>query len=108
MNQKECAKVFKALADDTRLKIINYLFRGEYSVSEIACSTDIEYSQVSHHLGVLRNAGLVLDNKEGKFVMYKLHPIFHQQDKKKNVLEFNCCSIEFNDAKLVSNIKNMF
>lgn len=99
MNQKECAKVLKALSDDTRLKILGFLFKGEYSVSEIACSTDIDYSQVSHHLGVLRNAGLVLDNKDGKYVMYKLHPEFHKQND--NVLDFSCCSIKFSDVNLI-------
>jgi len=104
MIQKECAKILKALADDTRLKILEFLFKGEFSVSEIAYSTGIDYSHVSHHLGVLRNAGLVMDNKDGKFVMYKLHPIFHSE--KNNVLDFSCCSIEFSDVNLVGYIKN--
>jgi ArsR family transcriptional regulator len=104
MNQKQCAKVLKALADDTRLKILEFLFKGEYSVSEIACSTDIDYSHVSHHLGVLRNAGIVLDNKDGKFVMYKLHPDFRSE--KTNALDFSCCSIEFSGVNLVGDIRN--
>lgn len=100
MNQKECAKILKALADDTRLKTLEALFKGEYSVSEIACSTDLYYSDVSYHLGVLRNAGLVLDNKDDKYVIYKLHPDFHS--KNNNVLDFSCCSIEFSDVNLIS------
>jgi len=45
---------------------------------------------------VLRNSGLVIDNKDGKFVMYKLHPIFYKQkNNRKKVLDFSCCRVEF-------------
>lgn len=104
-----CATILKALADDSRLKIVECLFDGEFSVSEIADSTGIEYSQVSHHLGVLRNAGLVLDCKEGKFVMYKIHPVLHtHNDKRNHILDFNCCSIEFGNTKFTHNQETKF
>lgn len=97
MDSATCAKVLKAMGDDTRLKILNYLFTGEYSVSDISDSVGVEYSQVSHHLRVLRNAGLVSDSKDGKFVIYKLDPVFYESSqRKKNILDFECCSIEFN------------
>ena len=97
MNSVACAKVLKALGDDTRLKILDYLFTGEYSVSDISDSVGVEYSQVSHHLRVLRSAGLVSDSKDGKFVLYKLDPIFYNgSGTKKNMLDFECCRIEFN------------
>lgn len=97
MDSATCAKVLKALGDDTRLKILDYLFSGEYSVSDISDNVGVEYSQVSHHLRVLRNAGLVLDSKDGKFVLYKLDPVFYSNSgRKKNILDFECCSIEFN------------
>lgn len=97
LDSNKCAKVLRALGDDTRLKILDFLFSGEFSVSDISEGVGVEYSQVSHHLGVLRHAGLVSDCKDGKFVMYKLHPVFHNgKSVKKNVLDFECCSIEFN------------
>ena len=106
MDSINCARILKALADDTRLKILELLFKGEFSVSEIADHTGVEYSLASHHLGVLRNAGLVLDSKEGKFVMYKLHPVFHQNGlEKKNILDFSCCSIEFGETSFIHNDK---
>jgi len=96
MDSQECAKVLKALADNTRLRILEYLFNGESSVSEISDNINADFSQVSHHLGVLRNSGLVIDKKDGKFVMYKLHPVFYKQkNKRRKVLDFNCCSVEF-------------
>ncbi len=96
MDSQECAKVLKALADNTRLKILEYLFNGESSVSEISDNIGTDFSQVPHPLGVLRNSGLVIDNKDGKFVMYKLHPIFYKQkNNRKKVLDFSCCRVEF-------------
>lgn len=94
MDSADCAKILKALGDDTRLKILDYLFTGEYSVSDISDSVGIEYSQVSHHLRVLRNAGLVSDSKDGKFVLYKLDPVFYGSNGR--ILDFECCSIDFN------------
>lgn len=99
-----CSVYLKALADESRLKIVECLFDGEFSVSEIAENTGIEYSQVSHHLGVLRNAGLVLHTKEGKFVMYKIHPfLYSRKDERDRILDFECCSIEFGNTKFMHN-----
>ena len=104
MDSTKCAKVLRALGDETRLKILSFLFNGEFSVSDISEGVGVEYSQISHHLSVLRNAGLVSDSKEGKFVIYKLHPVFYNGDfEKKNVLDFDCCSIEFNNKKFMNN-----
>ncbi len=94
----DCSKQLKAIADTTRLNILNCLFEGEFTVTEIADSIDIDYSQVSHHLGVLRNAGLIVDKKDGKNVIYKIHPSYLKRNIKKNsnVIDLDCCSIEFN------------
>ncbi|MGQ0792515.1 MAG: ArsR/SmtB family transcription factor [Deltaproteobacteria bacterium] len=104
LTSKECARVFKALAEETRLEIMQCLFKEERSVSDIAKEIGKEVSKVSHHLGILRGAGLVTDKKEGKFVVYQIHPVIYNQIKRnnlKNALIFNCCSIEF-DGKSVS------
>lgn len=102
MDSSKCAKVLRALGDNTRLKILDFLFSGEFSVSDISEGVGVDYSQVSHHLSVLRNAGLVSDSKEGKFVIYKLHPVFYNgSSNKKNVLDFDCCSIEFNSKEFI-------
>ncbi len=102
-------KVFKALADGSRIRIVESLFAGNLSVSEIVENTGIEYSQVSHHLGVLRNAGIVLDRKAGKFVVYEINPdLLSRRYKRECVLDFNCCTIEFSQNKLAQNIVDMF
>ncbi|MCD6241585.1 winged helix-turn-helix transcriptional regulator, partial [Candidatus Bathyarchaeota archaeon] len=59
------AKVFKALADPVRLKIIEFLRDGEKCVCEIIPHVDIAQPLVSRHLKILRDSGLVRVRKEG-------------------------------------------
>ncbi len=102
MRLKNCAKLLKSLAEGVRLQIIKCLFQGEYSVSEIAKRVGKKHSQVSHHLGILRNSGIVVDKKEGKFVIYRIHPLLYKRLRRvkyKNVLDFECCSIGFSEER---------
>jgi len=63
---------FKALADETRLRILRLLEVREMCVCEIMVALDLTQPTASHHLGILGNAGLVNDRKEGKWVFYSL------------------------------------
>lgn len=64
--------VFKALSDETRLKVIKLLEHGELCVCDIMAAFDMSQSKVSFHLGVLKNAGLVKSRKEGKWMHYTI------------------------------------
>ena len=64
--------VFKALSDETRLKVIKLLEHGELCVCDIMAAFDMSQSKVSFHLGVLKKAGLVTSRKEGKWKHYML------------------------------------
>ena len=64
--------VFKALSDETRLKVIKLLEHGELCVCDITAALDMSQSKVSFHLGVLKNANLVKSRKEGKWMHYKI------------------------------------
>ncbi len=64
---------FKALADETRIKIIKLLEQGELCVCDIVAALDLQQSKVSFHLGVLKEAGLIQDRKEGKWTHYRIH-----------------------------------
>ena len=66
------ARVFNALADETRLKIIKLLAEGEKSVDELVQALGIAQSTTSHHLRVLREAGLVRGEKRGRNIYYSL------------------------------------
>ena len=64
----ECARYLKALADAERLKIVQCLQDGPKNVSELAALLGRGLVNVSHHLQVLRHAGLVLGTRQGKYV----------------------------------------
>ena len=64
---------FKALSDPTRREILRLLRDGPLPAGEIAAQFDMTAATVSHHLSTLRDAGLVLDEKKGKFIYYELN-----------------------------------
>ena len=66
------ASVCKGLADPKRLLIINSLRNGEMSVSEICTSLDLPQANVSQHLAILRDKGLVRSRRDGQRVYYSL------------------------------------
>ena len=69
------AELFKALAHPVRVRTLELLTAAERPVSELLAETGIEASQLSQHLGVLRNAGLVAARRAGNAVYYRLeHP----------------------------------
>jgi DNA-binding transcriptional ArsR family regulator len=69
---KEQARVLKALANETRLKIVDRLGKGECSVGEIVRTVGADQSTVSKHLAVLRSVGVVEDERHGNTVLYRL------------------------------------
>jgi len=72
VNTAEPARVFGALADETRLKIIKLLSEGEKSVDELVQAIGFAQSTTSHHLRVLKEAGLIKGEKRGRSVYYSL------------------------------------
>jgi DNA-binding transcriptional ArsR family regulator len=63
----------KAISDDTRQKIMSECCCCELSVSEIVEKLDVSQPTVSHHLAILRDAGLVRIREEGKQTFYSLN-----------------------------------
>ncbi|MBS4535327.1 winged helix-turn-helix transcriptional regulator [Clostridium sp. D2Q-14] len=72
-------KVFKALSDPTRRKIIEYLKERDMTAGEIANYFDISKPSISHHLSILKNAELVLWEKDGQNVIYSLNTTVVQE-----------------------------
>ena len=66
------SRVFKALADPIRLRIIGLLSFREMCVCEVMVALDLTQPTASHHLRILENVGLVKDRKEGKWVFYSI------------------------------------
>ncbi len=69
---RSSAELFKALADETRLRILNLLVRAELCVCDITAVLGIGQSKASRHLACLRNVGLVEDRREGVWTYYVL------------------------------------
>lgn len=63
----------KALADPVRREILNLLKKGRLSAGEITEHFDITAAAISRHLAVLKDAGLIFDAREGKFIFYELN-----------------------------------
>jgi ArsR family transcriptional regulator, arsenate/arsenite/antimonite-responsive transcriptional repressor len=69
---KKTAQLFKALSDETRLRILSLLTAGELCVCELMATLNLPQSTVSRHLAYLRNAGLVEDRRQGVWMFYRL------------------------------------
>lgn len=69
---QDILNIFKALSDKTRLKILKLLEHGELCVCDIVAALDTIQPKVSFHLGVLKEAGLIKDRKQGKWVHYSI------------------------------------
>lgn len=63
----------KALADPTRREILNMLKQGSLSAGEIVERFDMTGASISRHLSVLKDADLIHDRREGKFIYYELN-----------------------------------
>jgi ArsR family transcriptional regulator, arsenate/arsenite/antimonite-responsive transcriptional repressor len=68
------ADQFHALSDETRLRILELLRGGEQCVCELTEALDLRQSLLSFHLKTLKEAGLVADRREGRWMYYALSP----------------------------------
>src|ERR1700752_1444012 len=72
-SKTQAARWFHALSDETRLQIVEMLSHGERCVCELQDVLDAAQSRLSFHLKVLKDAGLVTDRKEGRWMYYALN-----------------------------------
>ena len=97
LQSTKCARYLKALAEPGRLRIIQCLQTGPKNVGQLAGLLNESLANISHHLSVLRQAGIVLNCKEGKHVVYNLHPavyISREEASVTGVLDLGCCRLE--------------
>ncbi|MBO9608350.1 MAG: winged helix-turn-helix transcriptional regulator [Paenibacillaceae bacterium] len=66
-------EAFKALADPTRRRILQLLRDRSMNAGEIADHFAISKPSISHHLNLLKQAGLILDERQGQNIVYTLH-----------------------------------
>jgi ArsR family transcriptional regulator, arsenate/arsenite/antimonite-responsive transcriptional repressor len=68
------ARLFHALADETRLRILEQLADGEQCVCDLTGALEAGQSRLSFHLKTLKDAGLVADRRQGRWIYYALRP----------------------------------
>ena len=66
-------QTLKALSDPTRREILNLLKKGRLSAGDISSHFDVTDASISRHLSVLKEADLIRDTREGKFIFYELN-----------------------------------
>lgn len=70
---QELLNIFKALSDETRLRILKIFEKGEICVCDLVSVLNMSQPKISFHLNVLKEAGLIKDRKQGKWVHYGIN-----------------------------------
>jgi DNA-binding transcriptional ArsR family regulator len=89
-----CSRALKLLADETRLAVIEQLLSGPRHVHEINSELCVDPTLLSHHLRVLREAGLVATEREGKSILYRLASEVRLAQRGR-AIDFGCCRLSF-------------
>jgi DNA-binding transcriptional ArsR family regulator len=104
LTTSECAGIMRAMGDATRLRILESLLAREKCVNDLV--TEIRHTQphISHHLRILREAGLIEGMREGKRICYRISPKIRMllEERRGKALDFGCCRISFPEAVLAA------
>ena len=96
MNSEPCIKILKALADETRWRIVGELLCAPLAMMELAGRLAISPYNISKHVRILREAGIVTARKEGKNVECGIAPELRQKlSADKAALDLGCCTFRF-------------
>lgn len=74
MSPAKLARRFQALADPTRLEILRFLVHGEHCVCELQAHARAQQSRLSFHLKTLKDAGLIEQRRDGRWMYYRIAP----------------------------------
>jgi DNA-binding transcriptional ArsR family regulator len=96
VNKIDCIAALKALGELNRLRIVRLLLRNQFSVNEVGEQLRMSQYNVSKHLKILREAGLVEVEQQGKQRLYTVTAALKTHLKTNaNVLELGCCTFRF-------------
>ncbi len=104
LSPRRCATLLKALADETRLRILESLLAEEKCVRDLMQELGYPQPHVSHHLRILRDSGVVEGIREGKQVCYRITPVVQRAlaDRQGKALNFGCCELRFPESVLAT------
>jgi len=89
-----CVNQLKVLADFTRFSVVRLLMEGPKHVNELNECIKVDQSLLSHHLKLLRDAGIVTANRDGKAVLYQLAGTVHIKEE---IIHLGCCNLSFEE-----------
>jgi DNA-binding transcriptional ArsR family regulator len=93
------SRALKALSDSNRIRILEILVKGEFCVSDLVERLQIDQPKVSHHLAILRSAGVIRSRRDGRRINYSLRPTVHQRveaaDGPSDVFDLGTLSVAF-------------
>jgi DNA-binding transcriptional ArsR family regulator len=96
MTGLDCIAALKALGEETRLRILRLLFKEQLSVGEITERLNLSQYNVSKHLRILREAGLLEAEQQGRQRLYRVTPELKSRvTANNNVLDLGCCTFRF-------------
>ena len=91
-----CIAALKALGEETRLRILRLLFKEKLSVNEISERLGASQYNVSKHLRIMREAGLLETEKKGQHRLYAVTPALKSRvEHNGNILDLGCCTFRF-------------
>ncbi len=97
-----CAGKLAVLGDPTRLAVIEILLAGPSNVTDMNRRLGLAPNLLSHHLRVLREAGLVVSTREGKAVRYALSR--DVEIRSRHGIDLGCCSLTFTTVPVKKNV----
>lgn len=93
MTGLDCIDALKALGEETRLRMLRLLSEQQLSVNEVSERLNVSQYNVSKHLRILREAGLLESEKQGKQRLYAVAPNLKAKlAANKGVLDLGCCT----------------
>ncbi len=96
MRRTDCSEILKALSEPNRLRLVNALVAGELSVNDLVRQLSISQYNVSKHLRVLREAGILTVRAKGTQRRYAIAPgLDLRVSPDGKILNFGCCSFDF-------------
>lgn len=96
MPKSDCVDILKALADRSRMRLVKALLAEPHGVNDLAEGLDISQYNVSKHLRILREAGIVDVEPDGTRREYFIVADFRERLKKEgHTLDFGCCTFRF-------------
>lgn len=95
VNASDCVPALRALGEDTRVRIVGLLIGHRLEVGEIARRLNLSTCNASKHLRILREAGLLDVEKDGRRHLYSLPEMVRRRASNGAVLDLGCCTFQF-------------